>query len=311
MIVSCGEALIDFLPLPKASSGSGGESAFSPHAGGSPFNVAIAVGRLGSPAGFFGGLSSDLFGETLDKALRASNVDTSFANRSDRPTTLAFVSLAGGNARYAFFDEASAGRMITDSDLPAFPKTVAALHFGSFSLAEEPCGSAFEALMQREQNDRVISLDINVRPTLIRNRDGYLARIDRLIAMSDIVKLSTEDLDWLEPGAIFANVARKWLVMGAKLVVLTKADAGAEAMAIRAFAAVPGVTVAVADTVGAGDTFMAAILARLDNRRLLTKRAVARLDEDALTDLLAFATRAAAITVSRPGADPPWQHELA
>jgi fructokinase len=129
--------------------------------------------------------------------------------------------------------------------------------------------------------------------------------------MSDIVKLSTEDLDWLEPGAIFANVARKWLVMGAKLVVLTKADAGAEAMAIRAFAAVPGVTVAVADTVGAGDTFMAAILARLDNRRLLTKRAVARLDEDALTDLLAFATRAAAITVSRPGADPPWQSELA
>jgi fructokinase len=99
--------------------------------------------------------------------------------------------------------------------------------------------------------------------------------------------------------------------MGAKLVVLTKADAGAEAMAIRAFAAVPGVTVAVADTVGAGDTFMAAILARLDNRRLLTKRAVARLDEDALTDLLAFATRAAAITVSRPGADPPWQSELA
>jgi fructokinase len=307
MIVSCGEALIDFLPLPGAD----GESGFRAHAGGSPFNVAVAVGRLGSAAGFFGGLSGDLFGETLDKALRASNVDTSLAHRSERPTTLAFVSLAGGNARYAFFDEGSAGRMLTGNDLPALPKTVAALHFGSFSLAEEPCGSAFEALMQREQNDRVISLDINVRPTLIRNRDGYLARIDRLIAMSDIVKLSTEDLDWLQPGAIFANVARRWLAMGARVIVLTKAAAGAEALSTHAFASVPGVAVKVADTVGAGDTFMAAILARLDSRHLLAKRAVARLDESALTDLLSFAAKAAAITVSRPGADPPWLRELA
>jgi fructokinase len=165
--------------------------------------------------------------------------------------------------------------------------------------------------MQREQNDRVISLDINVRPTLIRNRDGYLARIDRLIAMSDIVKLSAEDLDWLAPGAIFANVARKWLDMGARLIVLTRGDAGAEAMSTHGFAAVPGVAVKVADTVGAGDTFMAAILARLDSRRLLAKRAVARLDESAVTDLLTFATKAAAITVSRPGADPPWLRELA
>jgi fructokinase len=201
--------------------------------------------------------------------------------------------------------------MLTGNDLPALPKTVAALHFGSFSLAGEPCGSAFEALMQREQNDRVISLDINVRPTLIRNRDGYLARIDRLIAMSDIVKLSTEDLDWLQPGAIFANVARKWLAMGARVIVLTKAAAGAEALSTHAFASVPGVAVTVADTVGAGDTFMAAILARLDSRHLLAKRAVARLDESALTDLLAFAAKAAAITVSRPGADPPWLRELA
>jgi fructokinase len=307
MIVSCGEALIDFLPLVGAN----GETGFAPHVGGSPFNVAIAIARLGSRAGFFGGLSRDLFGETLVSALHASNVDTSLASRSERPSTLAFVSLADGDARYAFFNEGSAGHMLTDNDLPPMPKTVTALHFGSFSLAEEPCGSAFEALMQGAQNDRVISLDINVRPTLIRNRDGYLARIDRLIAMTDIVKLSEEDLEWLEPGAVFADKAEAWLAMGAKLVVLTRGALGAEAMSADISVEIPAAAVTVVDTVGAGDTFMAGILAHLDAAGLLDKRAVSRLTRGQITDLLTFAADAAAITVSRPGADPPWRHELA
>jgi len=307
MIVSCGEALIDFLPRTTGD----GSPVFAPFAGGSPFNVAIAIGRLGAPAGFFGGLSTDLFGETLRLALHDSGVDTALANVSSRPTTLAFVSLADGNARYAFFDEGSAGRMLTENDLPALPKTVTALHFGSFSLAEEPCGSALEALMRREFFDRVISLDINVRPTLIRNRDGYLARIDRLVAMADIVKLSEEDIDWLEPGTDFADLARRWLEHGAKLVALTKGADGAVALSRTAKVEVPGVPVKVADTVGAGDTFTAGMLARLDARGLLTKAAVAGLDQRAIGDALGFAARAAAITVSRPGADPPRLRELA
>jgi fructokinase len=307
MIVSCGEALIDFLPRATAD----GSPAFAPFAGGSPFNVAVAIGRLGAPAGFFGGLSNDLFGETLRLALHDSGVDTSLANVSSRPTTLAFVSLADGNARYAFFDEGSAGRMLTENDVPALPKTVTALHFGSFSLAEEPCGSALEALMRREFFDRVISLDINVRPTLIRNRDGYLARIDRLVAMTDIVKLSEEDIDWLEPGTDFSDLARRWLERGAKLVALTKGADGAVALSRAAKVEVPGVPVKVADTVGAGDTFTAGMLARLDARGLLTKGAVASLDQRAIADALGFAAKAAAITVSRPGADPPWLRELA
>ena len=307
MIVSCGEALIDFLPRPL----SGGERAFAPFAGGSPMNVAIAGARLGEPTAFFGGLSTDLFGDQLRAALERSGVDISFANISDRPTTLAFVDLTNGDARYAFFDEHSAGRMLTEADLPAFPIDVTALHFGSFSLAEEPCGSAFEALMQREQRDRVISLDINVRPTLIRNREGYLARIGRLTAMADIVKLSEDDLDWLAPQGGFEAAAAAWLDAGAQIVILTRGGNGAAARSAAGPTEVAGRPVTVADTIGAGDTFTAATLVRLSQLGMLTKAAIADLSTAAIVDVLDFATKAAAITVSRPGADPPWVRELA
>ena len=307
MIISCGEALIDFLPQPSAAGG----ASFAGFPGGSPFNVAIAVGRLGQPAGFFGGLSSDFFGDTLRQALQASKVDTTLAQVSERPSTLAFVSLAGGDARYAFFDQNSAGRMLTDADLPPLPKTVAALHFGSFSLAEEPCGSALEALMRREHKDRVISLDVNVRPTLIHNRSGYLARIDRLIAMADIVKLSVEDLEWLEPGATFEALADRYQEIGARVVVLTQGADGAIGISGTVRAEVPAVRVTVADTIGAGDTFMAAMLVWLARAEKLTKREVATISSDDLTAMLSFAAKAAAITVARPGADPPWLRELA
>ena len=305
MIVSCGEALIDFLPAKTAA----GRPASEPFPGGSPFNVAIAVGRLGSAAGFYGGLSTDLFGEMLVAALKAASVDVSLATVSDRPTTLAFVMLADGNARYAFFDEGSAGRMIAEADLPALPKTVSALHFGSFSLAEEPCGSSFEALMRREFPDRVISLDVNVRPTLIKNRDGYVARIDRLAAMSDIVKLSEEDLAWL--GGELSPFAERWLKAGAKLIVLTRGANGAVAVSRHLRVEVPSAPAKVVDTIGAGDTFMAGVLVSLDRRGLLAKDRVAKLTESELRETLEFAARAAAITVSRPGADPPWARELA
>ncbi len=306
MIVSCGEALIDFLPRQAAD----GTPVFAPFPGGSPFNVAIAMGRLGTPAGFFGGLSTDLFGESLRQSLHDSGVDTSLANFSGRPTTLAFVSLSNGNARYAFFDEHSAGRMLTEQDVPALPKIVTALHFGSFSLAEEPCGSALEFLMQREFADRVISLDINVRATLIKNREGYLARLDRLIAMSDVVKLSEEDLAWLEPASSFEDLAARYLTLGASVVMLTQGANGATALSRKAKSSVPGIAVKVADTVGAGDTFTAGMLSRLAQKDCLTKRRISELNAAELSDVLTFATKAAAVTVSRPGANPPWLNEL-
>jgi fructokinase len=307
MIVSCGEALIDMLPGETRA----GAPAFEPFVGGSLFNVAVALGRLGTEAAFFGGLSTDFFGERLKAALETSKVNTSFASISDRPTTLAFVSLTEGKAQYAFFDEHSAGRMLTEADLPAFPAGVTGFHFGSFSLAAEPCGSAFEALVRREHLSRVISLDPNIRPSLIKNRDAHLARLDRLAGMADIVKLSDDDLAWIGPGASFEALAENWLGRGAKLVVMTRGGEGAVARTRNVSVSLPAVAVTVADTIGAGDTFSAGVMTRLTENGLFTKAAIARLGEDQLTDALAFAARAASVTVSRPGADPPWARELA
>ena len=307
VILCCGEALIDFLPR----AGADGRALFEACAGGSVYNVAIALGRLGTSAGFFGGLSTDLFGEQLCEGLRRSGVDFSLAPVGNRPSTLAFVSLEGGNARYAFFDESSAGRMLAEADLPSLPATVTALHFGSFSLAAEPCGSAYEALMSRERDRRVIALDPNIRPTLIEDRDVYLARLMRCLAMADMVKLSADDLAWLAPGARFESLAADWLARGAKLVVLTRGEAGALAMSRTASVSVPTTPVSVVDTVGAGDTFTAGLLANLDDAGLLDKGKIATLSKEQLVAALGFASRAAAVTVSRPGADPPWRRELA
>ena len=307
MIISCGEALIDFLPR----KGADGAAVFQPFVGGSLFNVAIALGRLGAPAGFFSGLSTDFFGAMLLEALGKSGVDTRLCRIDAHPTTLAFVSLSGdGSARYAFFDEGSAGRTLTEADLPALPVEVTALHFGSFSLAEEPCGSAYETLMRNESPFRVVSLDPNIRPTLIRNRDGYMARIARLVEMADIVKLSEDDLAWMAPDGTFEALAAGWLDAGAKIVILTRGADGARAVTPSVAVEVPAVKVTVADTIGAGDTFSAGFLARLESRGLLDKRALARLDEDSLGDALRYAAKAASITAARPGADPPWLSEM-
>ena len=125
MILMCGEALIDMLPRTSRD----GEPAFAPYPGGAVFNTAIAVGRLGAP-GFFSGLSTDLFGQMLERALGEAKVDARFAHRSDRPTTLAFVTLTDGQARYAFYDENTAGRMLSPEDLPELPDQIDACFFG-------------------------------------------------------------------------------------------------------------------------------------------------------------------------------------
>lgn len=306
MIVCCGEALIDFLPRKTAD----GADSFQPFVGGSPLNVAVALGRLGTPTGFFCGLSDDFFGAMIRGALSASKVDTSLSIVGNRPTTLAFVKLTDGNAEYAFFDEGSAMRMLEENDLPAIPAVVTALHFGSISLTAEPCGSAFERLMQNESPDRFISLDPNIRPSLIKNRDGYIARLERMVAMSDIVKLSREDMEWIAPGKTFEALAESWLKRGASLVILTQGSDGARAIGKRRSVFVRSVEVKVADTIGAGDTFSAGVLARLHATGKLDKRSVQSLSESELTDVLAYAARAAAITASRPGADPPWLREM-
>lgn len=306
MILCCGEALIDMLPRELKSGGTG----FAPRSGGSVFNTAIALGRLGTQAGFVSGVSTDMFGEQLIDSLKASNVDSSLCARSNRPTTLAFVKLAGGEADYAFFDENSAGRMFSKGDLPDLDPDVTALHFGAISLIAEPCGSAYEALMRREHASRVISLDPNIRPGFITDRNTHLARMRRMIAMSDIVKLSDADLAWFDAGRSFEDQARDWLGQGTKLVVLTRGREGAAGMTQEIFAEVTAAAVDVVDSVGAGDTFNAGLLSAVERGGFLARDKLGLLDEKALADILSFAAKAAAVTVSRAGADPPWAHEL-
>jgi len=305
MIICCGEALIDMLPRKTNA----GEDAFAPYAGGAVFNTALALGRLGLDTSFFTGLSSDMFGDILRDALTASGVDHSPCATLDLNTTLAFVRLVNGQASYAFFDENTAGRMITETHLPELGDDVEALHFGAISLIPDPCGSTYESLMRREHASRVISLDPNIRPSFITDTEKHRARIDRMITMSDIVKMSDEDLEWFgQPD--METAARTWLAQGPSLVVFTRGPDGAIGFTTDHTVEVDGVPVTVADTVGAGDTFNAGILASLKRDNVLTKRAMKALSAEAVRNALSLGAKAAAVTVSRPGANPPWANEI-
>ena len=269
MILSCGEALIDMLPRESTQ----GETAFAPYPGGAVFNTAIALGRLGAPSGFFSGLSTDLFGEMLTAALEESNVDASFAERSDRPTTLAFVKLVNGQASYAFYDENTAGRMLSPAELPDLPGDVDALFFGGISLMVEPCADAYAALLTREAPERAIMIDPNIRPSFIADEAAYRARIGALIELSDIVKLSDEDLAWLEGDGSIEDNARAILDRGPRLVCITEGAKGAHGFTATGSVSVPAHKVEVVDTVGAGDTFNAGVLAALHTAGVLTNSA--------------------------------------
>mgnify|MGYP002823623631 CR=1 FL=1 len=177
MILCCGESLIDMLPRTAST----GEPAFAPVAGGAVFNTAIALGRLGAPAGYFGGLSTDLFGAVLETALTASRVDYTLSVRSQRPTTLAFVTLTDGHAQYAFYDENTAGRSLTEADLPHLGDETEALFFGGISLVSEPAADTYAALCA-QAGERLVMMDPNIRPSFITDPERYRARLAQMLA---------------------------------------------------------------------------------------------------------------------------------
>lgn len=300
MILCCGEALIDMLPRMTEA----GEDAFAPYPGGAVFNTAIALGRLGAPVGFFSGLSTDLFGTMLSEALAASGVDASLAARSDRPTTLAFVRLVEGQASYAFYDENTAGRMLTPADLPSAP--MQACFFGGISLVGEPCGSTYEAMMLARSRDTVTMIDPNVRRGFVTDEAAYRARLSRMLGAADIVKISDEDLEWIQGDHDGAAL----LSERTALVLLTRGAEGATVFTRTGSFAAPAVKAKVVDTVGAGDTFNAGVLAGLHAAGLLERDALAAATEKQLRPAVALGAQAAAVTVSRAGANPPWRNEL-
>ena len=306
MFLLCGEALMDMLPRTLAE---GGE-AYLPVPGGAMYNTAIALGRLGEETGLFAGVSTDMFGQQLIDHLEESGVNTDYCVRSTNPTTLAFVKLTDGIAKYSFVDENSAARMLSVDPIPALPETVHAFHFGAISLIQEPCGSVFEALARRVHESAVISLDPNIRPGFVVDESTYRERLRRMIAMSDIIKVSEEDLEWLEPGGRFEQVARSWIEGGASMVTLTKGAVGTRCITPTVDISVPVTPVEVVDTVGAGDTFNAGFLASLRGSGVLTKMHLKALDREQLRAAMEYGSKVAAFTVGQAGANPPWRQDL-
>ncbi len=250
-----------------------GEPALQPHPGGSVFNTAISLGRLGVSTGLFTGLSNDMFGKQLQAALDESRVDISLASISNRPTTLAFVELINGQASYAFYDENTAGRMIGPNDLPELPAQIKALFLGGISLACDPCADTYLKLAQLNSANRTLMLDPNIRPDFIKDENRYRARMHQLIGMSDILKVSDEDLTWLirSPKPVIDKAA-ELLDQGPSIVILTcGADGAIGFLKDGRKIQIPAIPVDAVDTVGAGDAFNAGFLANLYEQKLLGK----------------------------------------
>jgi fructokinase len=304
MILVCGEALIDLFVGPRE----GTEMPARAVAGGSPFNVAIGLARLGVQSAFLGGISSDRFGTLLADILKSENVDDRFIVRTDRLSTISAVATTpDGQPSYAFHGEGAADRSLELSDLPAvLPPEIEALAFGSYTMVVEPVGSTYAALAEREHGRRVISVDPNLRPTVVGDMARWARAAERFYRTATLIKASDEDVRIAWSGQVsITEAAAYWLGCGARLVVITKGVEGATAFSAAGSVSVPGHSVMVQDTVGAGDTFHAALLARLATTGRLNPDSIATLDLQAIGDLITYAAAAAAITVTRRGADLP------
>ncbi|MET9146063.1 carbohydrate kinase [Streptomyces sp. NPDC004042] len=300
MIVVAGEALIDLVPQ-----GVGALADLKPALGGGPYNTAVALGRLGSPAAFYSRTSRDAFGEALLDGLRRAGVDVSGVQRGGEPTTLAVATVgADGSAAYSFYVDGTADRLF--SAPAALPAGTRAVSFGTCSLVLEPGASAYEELLRAAAGAGVFTaLDPNIRAGLIPDADAYRARFRGWLPSVTLLKLSEEDARWL------GGSPREWLAAGPSAVVVTHGGDGLTAHTRDgAVHTVPGEKVSVVDTIGAGDTVNAALLHGLAARDALSPEGLAGLGAAGWTALLRFAARAAAVTCSRAGAEPPYASEL-
>jgi fructokinase len=280
------------------------------HPGGSPMNVAVTLGRLGSQAAFLGRLSTDAFGRLLRDHLTDAGVDLRWTVDAAEPTSLAVVSVAaGGGAAYAFHVHRTADRQWSPAELPASPG-FDAVHAGSLALALDPGGPVIAEWLEGLSGTTTISLDPNVRPAILGDREAYRSRLDRWLSFAALVKVSDEDLEWIWPGADPAELARGWIAEGRKLVVVTHGGEGSSVFCGGDRFAVPAHPAETVDTVGAGDAFSGALLDRLDRMGRLRPEGLARLRPDEARSAVEFAAKVAAVTCSRAGADPPRRSEL-
>jgi fructokinase len=301
MIVVCGEALIDMID--------NGDGTQRPTPGGGPFNTARALARLGAPTAFLGRLSNDAFGRELAGLLSSDGASISMASCGPEPTTIAVAELDGdGIAEYQFVIDGTSAPNLTMAMLPEpLPDEVDAIHVGTLGLALEPMASTLFELVSRESGRRLIMLDPNVRPGLISDLD-YRDRLESVIPLSTVVKASVADLDWLYSGLGYEAAAERMLGRGVRLVLVTLGALGAFGATAELRIRVDAPPVDVVDTIGAGDVFGAASLARLHETDRL--RPDLELEADELRTLLNFACGAASVACTRVGADPPWRSDL-
>jgi fructokinase len=308
MFLVCGEALFDLFLRPSATA----ELCLDAVPGGSPFNVALGLARLGQQAEYFSGLSSDLMGKRLAAFMEKEGIGAAYAVRSSHPTALSIVALnADGSADYAFYGESPPYRAITEADLPALGPDIRIIHMGSIATALEPVGSALAALAERECGRRLIAYDPNVRPSIEPDLDVWRRSFVRLTAAAHLTKVSAEDLALLYPGLTPEEVARAVLERGARLVVITRGSDGASSWTRTNQAASRARPVEVVDTVGAGDSYQSALLAGLAEIGCTDPEALGALAPEALTRLLDFAGQAAALTCGKRGADLPRRASIA
>lgn len=310
MYLVCGEALFDVFSQrdnPRSS-----ELGFKAIAGGSPFNVAVGLRRLGVESAFFGGLSRDFLGARLRQVLEEEQVDCQHVVSNDAPTTLAMVALdADGSARYQFRGEGCADRQVRLDDLPTLADPVRGVHVGSYTLVVQPVADTLLALVQRECERRLISLDPNVRLDPAPDIALWRRQIEAFAAHAHLIKASEEDVALLYPGRDPAEVAQGWLGPRCRLVFLTHGARGASVHSAHGTWHRPADTsLPLRDTVGAGDTFQAALLGGLARLGAVSPQGLAALDREAIDGLLAHAIRAAAITCSRQGPDLPHARDL-
>lgn len=307
MFLVCGEALMDVFAEQETASG----VVLDARVGGSPFNVAIGLARLGQPVAFFGGISKGFLGDRLRKALTSEGVNVDFCPLVDAPTTLGLVGLgADGSASYAFYGSGCADRMVTADDIPGLGDDIRALHFGSYSTVVEPVATAQRVLVERERGRRLIAYDPNLRLNVEPNLERWRELMAWMACRAHIIKVSSEDLDLAFPGASTREIAADWLQSGCSLVIVTRGGAGVAGFTSRSKIEVEARPVDVVDTVGAGDTFQAALLTWLAEQNLLSITAVKSLEEDELRLALEFASTAASITCTRRGADLPGRDEM-
>jgi fructokinase len=308
-----GEILIDFIPIDEQGKTVG----FRMHPGGSPFNVAVGLARLEQHPAFVSKLARDFFGRYLLAHLECQGIATNLLRYDEQaPSTLAFVAIEDGEPVYSFYDQGAADTLLTIEDIPAVClEETRILHFGSISLLRGTTPAAVVATVEALKGRALLSFDPNIRPGLVRDEQAYRDLIGRLVALSDIVKLSAADIDWLTPEHSYEQVASNMLAQGAALVVVTLGNMGA--LVLRATPDgvpqrwdIPAFVVPIADTVGAGDAFSAGLLAALAERAVSGRSALLQLDVAELERVLHFASAVSAVTCMRAGANPPTRAEV-